>query len=393
MINAHLLDAGTYPRKNPATYPSVPGMDRVYYNEGDFEEDNADPRPEEINELIRDVQDFELEPWPEEFSGKCYIDNTRRYQSDGLDGLQLNLHRYHRLTDETNLVPAGEWTLDLDATQELDRAAGRVVRELTWREVQDRADDPTQYLRLDFINQDLAGTNLKDPLFARWRSLRGKEYRLELPDNVLFAPFDLTHAERYRVLHDDGTRVDPELSDDLLNMYNGGRYRLYLRPRKWRYVATVVAHYWYISAFEYFRAQEIFTRAHTQRPPFFPYRHDLIHTTQTADIPDYWGIYHSYDVGISWQWEHSRSAAALSREIIEGQYFTKLVVKLFGGNEYPVVVISTRPADPDDIVLGIGRIDSSGRESRYWIQQTAELSSVYPWEVIGSYIVPWTVTV
>lgn len=392
-IHAEIFDAGTRPRLNSPLYPTVPGMDTVYYSECDFEEDNVSPRPDEINEAIRTVEDFELRPWPEKFSGKCYIDRTERYASDAaLTGLGLNLHRYERLRDESHYLAAGEWTLDLDADGTLDRTDGRVVRALTWEEVQDRATNPQDWLRLDFINDDLAGTDLKNQLWVRFQSIRGKEYRLEIPNNVLFAPIDLTHPERYRVLDDDGNRVENELSPHLLNLYNRGRYRLYLRPRKWRYVATVIAHYMYVSAFEMFIAQEIFTRAHTDRPPFYPYRHDLIHTTQEANLPDYYGNLHSYDVGISWNWEHSRAAAALSREIIEGQWWTKLVVKIFVGNEAPVVVVSSRPPDAGDIVLGIGRIDSSGRESRHWIQQTTDLTSVYPWEVLGSYIVPWYVT-
>ena len=392
MITAQLLDVGTIAKKNPATYSPVPGMDRVYYNEEDFEEDGVDPRPEEINNLILGTDEITIEPWPEEFSNRAWIDETTRYESDGLDGLQLNLHRFDRLSEETPFVPAGEWILDTESRQQTEREAGRVVRELTWKEVQDRADNPAEWLRLDLINRSPSGTDIDEPLFANWRGIRGNEFRLELPDNVLFAPFDLTHPERYRVLDEAGDRVDPDLSPHLMNLYNGGHYRIYLRPRKWRYVATLVAHYWYISGFEYFRAQEIFTRAHTHRPPYYPIRHNLIQTTKTADLPDYFGNKHSYDTGINWQWEHSRSAAALSREVIEGQYWTKLVVKIFGGNSPPWVSVSSRPADPGDIVLGIGRIDTSGRESRYWIQQTADLTSIYPWEVLGSYLVPWYVT-
>ena len=393
MITAQLLDVGTCVLKNPATYPPVPGMDRAYFNESDFEEDNVAPRQEAINNLILATDDFELRPWPEKLSNRAWVDNTPRYETDGLSGLQLNLHRFDRLTGETPFVPAGEWYFDLDDRQQTDREKARVVRELTWREVQDRAENPAEWLRLDVINRAAGGTDLEDPLFANWQGLRGNEFRLELPDNVLFAPFDLTHEDRYRVLDEAGDRVDPDLSPHLLNLYNGGHYRIYLRPRKWRYVATCVAHYWYISGFEYFRAQEIFTRAHTHRPPYYPIRHNLIQTTKTADLPDYFGNYHSYDTGINWQWEHSRSAAALSREIIDGQYWTKLVVKIFGGNSAPWVTVSTRPPDFGDIVLGIGRIDSSGRESIYWIQQVVDLVTVYPWEVLGSYLVPWYVTI
>ena len=392
MITAQLFDVGTIAKLNPATHDPVPGMDRVYYNEEDFEEDNVDPRQEAINNLILGTEDVTIEPWPEDFSNRVWIDETTRYESDGLDGLQLNLHRFDRLTEETPFVPAGEWKLDTESRQQTDRELARVVRELTWEEVQDRAANPTEWLRLPLINRSTAGTDIEDSLVAHWRGIRGNEFRLELPDNVLFAPFDLTHEDRYRVLYDDGTRVPADVSSHYLNLHNGGRYRLYLRPRKWRYVATLVAHYWYISAFEYFRAQEIFTRAHTHRPPYYPIRHDLIQTTQTADLPDYFGNLHSYDTGINWQWEHSRSAAALSREVIEGQYWTKLVVKIFGGNSPPWVTVSSRPADAGDIVLGIGRIDSSGRESRHWIQQTKDLTSIYPWEVLGSYLVPWYVT-
>lgn len=391
MISAELIDAGTYPLKNPATFPSVPGMDSMYYNELDMEEDNTNPRPHEINEGIRDAGEFDLRPWPVPFQNQCWIDNSPRYQFDGLDGFQLLLHRYDRTTGETPIVPAGETTLDLDAAKQVDNeSAARLVRKLTWEETQARETNPTEWIRLDLINRASAGTDLRNPLFANWRGLAGTEFRVCVPDNVLFAPFDLSHSERYDVLDDDGDKLPDDQVEHRITLHAGGRYRLYFRPRKWRYVAFVVAHYIHATAFEYFVAQEFFTRAHTHRPPFYPIRHDLIRTTKTQSLPDYFGNYHSYDEGINWQWEHSRSAAALAHEIIDGQYWTKLVVKIFAGNEAPIVTISNRPADAGDIVFGIGRVDNyTGRETRTWIAQREDLTHLYPWTVLGSYFVPW----
>jgi hypothetical protein len=395
MISAQLLDAGTTAKVNPATYPVTPGMDSIYYNEDDFEEDGVDPRPTAINVLLKDVGEFELKPWPEPFLKNCWIDTTKRYELDGIDGFRLNLHRFDRTTEATPIVPAGEAALELDVEKELGGAPARFTRELTWQEVQARAADPTQWLRLDVINRNQAATDLEDPISAQWAGLRGTEFRLELPNQSLFAPFDLTHPERYRVELDDGTRLPEEEAAHRMTLHAGGRYRLYLRPRKWRFVATVIASYAYISGFEYFVAQETFTRAHTHRPPFFPIRHDLIHTTKTADVPNYFGDLRSVDAGISWQWEHSRSAAAMAHEMIDGQYWTKLVVKIFAGNSDPDVTISSRPPDKGDIVLGIGRIDNySGRESRSWIVQDKDLTHLYPWEVLGQYLVPgWYVEI
>lgn len=394
MISAKILDAGTSPIKNPVLLgPFPPGMDGLVYREIDFEEDNVDPRPAEINDAMRAVEDVSIRPWPEELPGQSWIDKTRRYETDGDDGFRLNLYRHDRTSGTYAPVPAGEITLELNEPRETNEQAARITRELTWEEIQNRATTPADWLRLNVENRKSTGTDLENPLSIQWRGLRGTEYRLEMPDQSLFAPFDFRYPERYQGMTDDGVLLDPNETAGRLSLFAGGRYRLYFRPRKWRYVATVIAHYLLISAFELVPFSEVFTRANTQRPPFYPIRHDLIHTSKIKTIPNFYGDLRSWDAGINWQWEHTRSAAAIAHEIIDSQYWTKLLVKLFVGNEDADVTITRYPPDPDDIVFGIGRIDTAtGRESRTWIVQRAELVDQYPRIVLGQYLVPFAVT-
>ena len=389
MISAQIIDAGTVPVRDPLA--NVPGMDSFYWNEGDFETDNIDRRQEETNAIVRAAGDLAIAPWPSPLTNQAPIDKTERYEARGDEGFLLNLYRHDLLTGQNPPAPAGEARLDLDDAATVDPNDARLTREYTWREQQEKADDPTQWIRLDSKNVT-GGTRLKEPLAMAWRGLNGAEYLIEIPDQSLIAPVDLRFPERYYATTDDGIRLDQAEGERAMALQAGGRYRLYLRPRRWRYVATVIAHYLYISPFEVVPIDEFFIRAHTHRPPFYPYRHNLLETSQNPDVPNFYGDLRSYDEGVNWQWVHSRSANALSSEIINGQFYTLCLVKLFIGNEDPDVSITRYPPEAGDVVLGIGRIDqASGREVRTWIVQNQDLTHVYPWTLISENLVPWRV--
>ena len=389
MISAKILDAGTTPVIDPLD--TTPGMTAFYWNEADFETDFMADRQEEINAIVRDAGPLEVEPWPVPLTRHAPIDDTERYEATGDEGLILELYRVDHLRDETPPAPAGEVRLDLDSEPATDPNASRITREKTWREIQAGAENPTEWLRLDSKNVT-GGTRLKDPVSVQFRGLVGQEFRLVVPDQMIFAPFDLRYPERYYVRDDDGRRLDDERGLHEMSLQNGGDYTLYLRPRRWRYVATVIAHYLLISPFEVVPMDEFFIRAHFHRPPYYPYRHNIIESSANPTVPNYYGDLRSYDEGVNWQWEHSRAAGYLAQEIIDAQFYTLCLVKIFIGNEDADVTISQYPPEANDVVLGIGRRDrSTGREVRRWVCQKYDLTHVYPWTVISQNLVPFRV--
>lgn len=389
MITAKLIDAGTQAVIDPLN--SKPGMTAFYWNEADFETDNLDDRQNPINGYMTDAGELEVEPWPTPLTRQAPVDNTDRYEAPGDEGLRMELYGVDQLVEDTHPAPAGDVRLDLADFPQTDPNDGRLTRENTWLEIQAAAEEPTEYLRLDSKNFT-GGTRLKDPVALQWKALAGQEFRLVVPDQSLFSPLDLRYPERYYVRDDDGRRLSDEESRHLMSLQNHGDYLIYLRPRKWRYVATVIAHYLFISPFELVPHDEIFIRAHTHRPPYYPYRHDILTTSQNPTLPNYYGDLRSQDTGVDYQWVHSRSAGTLAQEIIDSQYWTLCLVKLFLRNEDADVTISRRPPDTNDIVLGIGHRDTfTGREVRRWIVQKYDLTHLYPWTVISQNLVPFRV--
>jgi hypothetical protein len=246
-------------------------------------------------------------------------------------------------------------------------------------------------LRLDTGNET-GGTLLREPLELAFDRLRGASYHLELPDQSLFTPFDMRYPERYLVVDGNGRPLPDDQAEQVMSLRNGGRYRLHLRPRRWRYAATVWAYYVYISAFEYVPASEIFFRAHFDRPPFHPYRHNLIETTKTTPLTGWFGTPLSQDIGISYQWETSRSAEGLRTEIIEGQFYTLCLSKIFVFATDAEVTVYRYPPRQNDIVLGIERVDqATGASQIWWVVARWEQFDEYPVTVLGQYLVPFDV--
>ena len=388
MIHCALHDGGTVPMLRP---DAVPGMDEMYWREGNFEEGVAEDRTRETNAVMQATDPVTMRPWPEPMPRHAWVDWTPRYEADGDDGLRFSLHHVDQITESSALVSAGEVLFTREPQPLLDASEGRLIRALDWREVQARAEDPTEWLRLDTDNES-GGTHLKQPLELIYDRLRGATYHLELPDQSLFTPFDLRYPERYRVVTDDGRELSDEEAAQALALRNGGRYRLHLRPRRWRYVATAWAYYALISGFEYVISTEVFTRAHFDRPPFYPYRHDLIESSKTTPLSGWFGAPLSYDEGIESQWGLSRSSQALRLEILDGGFRTLCLVKLFLFATNAEVTVWRYPPQTGEIVLGIDRVDqATGSSSRWWVVAKEDQATEYPATVLGHYLVPFCV--
>lgn len=384
MIYGQAYDAGTILTRDRVA--DRPGMEAIYYREADLEENIGESKTANINAAMKDADRLELRPWPASFPRHAWVDWTPRYEAEGDTGLRLELHTLDALGNDTHPAPAGAAAFTQAPRELLDPSSGRICRALSWREVQTRHG--SEWLRLDTKNET-GGTRLKEPIALNFSRLRGAGFRLVLPDNSLFSPFDLRYPERYIVTNDAGQVVTGE---HWLNLSPRGLYRFYLRPRRWRYVAIVIAHYWIVSGFESFPADEVFTRSHFDRPPFYPYRHD-VNTSRLLDYyQNFYGEPRAYDAGIDWQWNHSRNAAALRHEIIEGQIYTLCWAKIFTGNEDADVTLWRYPPRAGDVVLGIGRVDAStGSESRLWIHQRDDGTAQYPMTLVGQFYVPFTV--
>ena len=382
---ATLYDAGTIATRVP--YRDVPGMDELYYREGDLEENIGENKSAVISAIMRDADRIDLEPWPAPFPNHAWVDFTSRYEADGNTGLRLELYSVDSLAGNSHPAPAGEARFTRTPQSLLDPGSGRIQRTLEWREVQERGGP--DWRRLDTKNE-AGGTRLKAPLALNFGRLRGPGFRLALPDNSLFTPFDFRYPERYIVTDDAGQVLT---GDHWLDLARRGHYRLYLRPRRWRYIAVVLVHYWHVSLFESFVAQEYFIRSHYDRPPFYEYRHDINTTAGIGGLYNYFGEPRSYDNGIDHQWNHSRNAAALRSEIIEGQIWSMCYAKIFAGNEPADMSVYRIAPRKGDTILGIGRVDQvTGSEERIWVHQAVEGSEWYPDTILGQFLIPFFVT-
>jgi hypothetical protein len=318
------------------------------------------------------------------------VDHTPRYETTGDDGLQLRIY-----ADDDIISMAGEYPPAPDGVARLSMEPRPVthpeethlVPGLTWREVRDTTGEPG-LTRLDTDNE-AGGTHLGPPLWLRWQGLTGHSYRLEVPGTQsLWAPFDLRRGlDAYEVLDSDGEPIPGPEARHWLNL-QGGRYRLYLVPRRWRYVAWLIVHYAWIIWHNVVSWDLPWTSAHWSRPPVYPYRHDVLHTAGNPQLPGYYALL-DYDQGIDWAWCHSRRALRMAREIIQAQYFDPYTWSAFVymGAETPEITPWAWEPWPGDLVLGIERLcDLSGASSMVWVRQTADLAGEYPRWPISTFL-------
>ena len=388
-VRAELFDAGT--KLNIVPWMDTPGMNDAYFREIDMERQWPGEDAGRINAELRETPlRAELLPWPVPFAGRCWIDWTDRYSGpDG--GLKIDTARHGMIFDDYSLVPAATAQIPETADYEplINRDDERMHDTKTMEEIQADHASPTEWLRKPLGNEP-GGVNgghcdLRQAAVMVQDYHIGDEFRPVVNYSPLFAPFDGRHPEWYEVVNEDGTVVPN--AERWMSMRPDGFHRLYLRPANWRWVTTVWASYLYVSWWEMFNTREIFTTAWFNRPPIYPRRHDLIHSTQVADF-EYLNAYWSTDSGIDYGFETSRGAAFLRQQIVDAQWHTQSEAYIFTGNDPATLAMWLYPPDEGDIVLGIGTVDAaSGDEQVVWIRQTRDLTDEYPRAVIGSYII------
>jgi hypothetical protein len=372
-IHATLHDAGTILRKQRYH----PGADTAWWTDNRLFEDRIFDLGEKIpqqNAAMRDLAGMDINPWPETFPAHVWVDWTNRYEwrgGDGGDGLGLDLYQLDQIADKYPPLPGGTVRLDLDGSHITDPVHGRLVPSLTWREVRDRAPDPTEWYRLDTLNET-GGAGLQAPLGLVVDGARNPVV-LAMPDQSLFTPFDLRDgSSRYRLVDQDGQQLpDAQLDAGALALNPRGHYRLWFRPRRWRYFAVVYAVYLYISFFEMFYVSTAVSYAWYDRPPTYPVRHNVLANPSGGDG------------GINWQFEHSLAAAQIRRELFDNQWWTFSEAFVFHHIDHTELWAYRYWPLAGEYVVGIERVDdSTGRGTAVWAMTKANEQSRYPQELI-----------
>lgn len=391
MIRGELFDAGTklvYDTRVP-----VPGMDVAYYREIDMEYDWPQERTDQINaSIVAADSRVELRPWPEPFPGNMWID-YHEYNRGEDGGFQF--HFYHR--DQYNPTIFDKVPLDLTQIEDpanikpsVSRRWERMSDSLNEDEIADRTEPPTEFIRQPLGNESAGTTDLRNPAVIMQRAHEGARFVPTLNYSPLYMPFDFRYPERYVLLGEDGSNSPADVAQ-FLTLSNNAHYRLYLLPAKWRWVATVKAYYYYVSWFEFFLTNQIFTKAWFSRPPIYTRRHDVVHSAGRHDI-EYEHNWYAWDAGVNDGFDRSRGSATLRTWIIDAQWWTYSEAYVFARNDDVTMVLWLHPPDVNDIVCGIGRVDHpSGKEERVWVKQKVDLSSEYPNTVMGQWYVPFAV--
>jgi hypothetical protein len=394
-VRCELYDAGTKMVKLPSESP--PGMDLAYYRELDMEydfRDEATRRVEIREDLIANELRTTLRPWPESFPAVMWIDqNERHYGEDG--GPQFKLYHYDPYTGSMDdEVPSfiSEIADPTGLEPFVNRKDERMGVKLSPEEAAEGQQDPTKWIRLPTKNES-QGTQLGLPSILMQRGHVGASFALEGNYSPFFMPFDLRRPEYYRMLDQNGDPVDDTAKKYHMRLMADGKYRLYLAPAKWRWVATVVAIYVYISWFEAFYTKQIFTQAWYNRPPIYPIRHNALVTSQSVGAT-YDGGGYSVDNGITDGFDRSRGSAFLRQQIIDAQWYTMSEAYVYTNNDPVTLVLWQQPPEPGDVVLGIGSVDyPSTQEELLWLIQDQDVSARWPNTVIGHYLVPFYVTI
>jgi hypothetical protein len=389
-MRAELFDAGS--KLNIVPWMDTPGMNDGYFLALDMEYKWPGEFQQEINQrLMTEPLRKTFLPWPRPFPARCWIDWTPRYEGED-GGLQIETVRHELMFNQYSFVSGKLTQIPTDAAYDpvININDTRVADSKTVDEIAAENPHPTEWLRHALYNEkggkDYSYCQLEQPASLVQNHHIGDEFRPVVNYSPLFAPVDLTHPEWYDVLDENGGPVDAPLRR--MSLRQDGRYRLYLRPANWRWVPTVWANYLYVSFFEMFTTRLVYTTAWFDRPPIYPRRHDLIHTTQSATW-EYMHNLYSYDAGISWALNGSRGAQDLRFQIIDAQWWTQSEAFIFLSVDPLTLAMWMWPPEAGDIVMGIGEIDNvSGAEQTVWLRQNRDLTDIYLRTVTGSYIVP-----
>lgn len=384
-ILAELRDAGT---EAVVARGVVPGMDRLFYREVRLEEDaNAWDVPQHNAAMRTAAGGLDLAPWPEKVARCAPVDLTKRY--DHAVRVQL-LQRMSLLPDGSAFawgdVPEGMAHV-VDPASPVDpynREASHVSGFRTPAELRAEESDPTPYLRLPFGNET-GGTVLRRAALFRWDGLQASRFAFRLENDPLFTPFDLSHPERYEWRRDDGSVL--EGGEEFAQLGAGADVVLYLVPRRWRWWLHLWVHYEFVQTWWSQIIDEQFSRIFYDRPPFYPMRHDVVHTAAEAEIWHEWeATFLSWDSGVDSKVSLSEAAAALRAEIIAQQYYDACTAYALLGAEPGRVVVWQDPPRVGDLVVGLGlRSPSLGVESRVWAIQAVDASALYPRQTIGQF--------
>jgi len=378
VIYAEARDALTHPI---LTTKVVPGEDRLLWTEVDTEEDIRTDLLQQTNAAMRAVDPYlTVAPWPLPVPRQAPLDYTMRYR-----GFELRLHQFDQAFGAWAPAPGGRATI-APITNPLDRDQQVMSRMLRPEEIRETAADPTRWIRLPFQNE-YTGTVLKEPAWMRWQGMHNGRFTIEVPENDIFEPFDLTKPERYVFVTDDDSTI--EHGEEWGAFGDNARLVFYLRPRRWRWIVTVLAHFEHGNWYESVANDEVFISVFYLRPPFYPMRHNIGETAQSYsyEVFNFYGQPRSLDIGLTSAWDLSWHSRELRRQILDQQWFTLCEYYVFTGNEDPDLALVAMPPRVGEIVAGIGFVDeASSRESRIWAKQTADLSSVYPQRTIGQFL-------
>ena len=392
-----MYDAGTTLVIDPLV--DVPGMDSAYYRELDMEYQFPATLQDQINDqLVNTPRSGVLRPWPDGFPWRMWMDYVDRMDG-AYGGPKFEFFHWDDFSGDFSPVPAS-------ISQVVDPALydpGVYVddqRTCDWMSVEETAaaegsSDPTTWLRLPLRNEpggrDGHACDLLNRVVLTQHAHTGPHYKMTGDYNPIFAPFDMRHPEWYDILDSTGNPLDLGVSgtikEQLFSILNDTTNKIYVRPANWRWVTTVTAYYYYVSWFEFFLTKQVFTTAWFNRPPIYPRRHDLLHTSM--DFPIYWEHnWWSLDRGIDYGFNSSRGAQFLRDQIIDAQWWTLSEAYIFARNDFAKLYLWMWPPEAGDVVLGVSNIDHiTGMEDIYWFRQNRDLTDEFPRTVIGTYLI------
>jgi hypothetical protein len=394
VIAIRLRDMGTVPVNAGFI---APGMEELYYRgERSYMETINSQSAEKSNAAAKEIYPVTISPFPEPMPGRMWIDWTERYERIGNDGLRFELY-HDDLSVGSPLVAAGAFGLSVttDPDPEVNPADSRLLRELTNAEQVARRGG--EWLRAPLRNEQPGGTDLQAPALIYAQDLRGEAFQLAMPDNSLFTPFDFCYPERYIIVSDDddATQIqEPDQVRAMLAFRNGVNYTLYLRPRRWRYVAETIAHYAWISMFEFVLMDEWFIHSWWDRPPIYPIRHDIMHTSL---VSDHWHTYYdplAYDIGIDDYWMRSPQFGVLTKLMLDAQVWTVSFAYILLGAENCKTTIWRYEPRGYEYVCGIGTHDyATGDEGRFWVMAKPDVDwvTLYPRTILGQFLMTFWV--
>jgi len=373
MIGVTPFDGGTRAIRRTDV---VPGMDRLLWVEANYEEEASYVSNQvETNECMITIDDVRSEPYPLPFNYHMVLDFTDKYRTFG-----LKLKAYDQYRDDWSEVPAGNAVFKTATQVSTTDPDDLMVSDLlNQTEVRGWVDNPGDWIYIEPENvTSLGGTALEEQAHIEWHYLAGSVYRVEVPDNILFTPFDLTESGRYWIRDRDGRGIDPAF----LDMDEDAQWEYHLRPRLWQIQARCRARYIWVTNFGYAYDDVDFIVQSKMRPPVAPWRHNVFVTSATQPIDDYLGTPVSYDHGINYAFYYSAAARQLSQEILKMQWHGWSSAYILMDVTPATLYIQAEVPRVNDVVCVVRPYDSAPA-SEIHIGNNVSMSSIYPRIPVG----------